>query len=125
MPRGATFSSRALAKARVRQTVDHRSYRRHDWVVRCPMDRLLRRQRPPVPRLEGASNAHILGAAHRHRTPVPDGVPLSFCTQTRHSCARREHLERRKMMARVSRLIPPLVGGRRPLSLQVRLGTSH
>src|SRR5258708_31102404 len=58
-------------------------HRRHDPVLCRPVDGLFRGQRPPVPRLEGASDTHILGAAHRHRASVPGGVPLPFCTENR------------------------------------------
>ena len=57
------------------------SHYRSDWILRGPMDGLLRGQCSPDSRPEGASDAHILGAAHAHRDPVPGGIPLTFRTE--------------------------------------------
>jgi hypothetical protein len=78
-----TLSEGSLAAARAGKTVDSRPCHRDDWVLRCPVDRLLRRQRPPDPRLDAAPDTHVLGASHHDRAPIPGGVPLAFRSKNR------------------------------------------
>src|SRR5260370_39493028 len=58
--------------------------------------------------LEGASDAHVLGASQPHRASVPGTVPLPFRTENRHTCEIRERVEPRgenKLMNLVTSLL--------------------
>src|SRR5260370_30065970 len=99
-----TLSARTAGSALCWEAVGRCPYCRDDWVLHCPVDGLFRGQRPPVPRLEGASDTHILGAAHRHRASVPGSVPLPFRTENRQARATRSSIARREIMERIERM---------------------
>ena len=58
-----TLSAGTDRQAYAGEAVGGRSYRRSDWILRGPVDGLLRGQCSPDPRLEGTSDTHVLGAA--------------------------------------------------------------